>query len=394
MQNELSVVVPVYDVEKYLPRCIDSILNQTYRVDEIILVDDGSTDKSGQICDEYKEKYSNIQVIHKNNGGLVSARKCGIRLATCKYATYVDSDDWIEPNMYEELMAIMKRDDSDLVSSGKYRDYDTHSLEERENVETGIYDKESLENIKNHLVNINPFRRSSLLVYVFNKIYKTEQLKNCQELIPEMISIGEDIALLFSYILKSKSISVTEKSYYHYCIRQDSITGKRDNNEEKRVRALFDFLNCEASKYSHEITNIYDQIDTLEVYMSLLRIPEKVIRYDNGVLHPYGHVSKSDRIVLYGAGRFGKQLRQYMLKHGFDVVLWVDKNSGGEISPLEKISEVTYDKVVVAVLMPDIVSSITTTLLSKGIPDEKMLFITPDSISGLTIKHDSVLKGE
>ena len=101
-QIKISIIVPVYNVENYIHRCLDSLMDQTYKNLEIILVDDGSTDSSGIICDEYSKKDRRIQVIHKKNGGLVSARKAGILLATGEYSTYVDSDDWIEDSAYEK----------------------------------------------------------------------------------------------------------------------------------------------------------------------------------------------------------------------------------------------------------------------------------------------------
>ena len=103
MNPLISVIVPVYNVEKYLNRCIDSILNQTFKQIEIILVDDGSTDKSPIICDEYFDSYENIKVIHKENNRVSAARNDGIKIATGKYIALVDSDDWIEPNMLEEM---------------------------------------------------------------------------------------------------------------------------------------------------------------------------------------------------------------------------------------------------------------------------------------------------
>ena len=103
MNPLISVIVPVYNVEKYLNRCIDSILNQTFKQIEIILVDDGSTDNSPIICDEYCDRYENIKVIHKKNNRVAAARNDGVKIATGKYIALVDSDDWIEPNMLEEM---------------------------------------------------------------------------------------------------------------------------------------------------------------------------------------------------------------------------------------------------------------------------------------------------
>ena len=103
MRDSISIIVPVYNVEKYLEKCIDSILNQSYQNLEIILIDDGSTDNSGSICDEYKKKDQRVQVIHQKNQGQSSARNAGLNIAKGSYIGFVDSDDWIEQNMYEKL---------------------------------------------------------------------------------------------------------------------------------------------------------------------------------------------------------------------------------------------------------------------------------------------------
>ncbi|MBQ3194486.1 MAG: glycosyltransferase [Oscillospiraceae bacterium] len=116
----ISVIVPVYNVERYLARCVDSILAQTYENLQIILVDDGATDASGNICDEYAAKDSRITVIHKKNGGLSSARNAGIEAARGEYLAFVDSDDWIEPEMYACLLALLKKYDAELVCAGRY----------------------------------------------------------------------------------------------------------------------------------------------------------------------------------------------------------------------------------------------------------------------------------
>lgn len=120
-QNPLiSVIVPVYNVAAWLPRCVDSVLAQTYQNLEILLIDDGSTDASGEICDAYAEKDPRIRVIHKKNGGLSSARNAGLDVSNGQYLGFVDSDDWIEPEMYAQMLALMERNEAQLVCAGRY----------------------------------------------------------------------------------------------------------------------------------------------------------------------------------------------------------------------------------------------------------------------------------
>ena len=134
----LSVIVPIYNVEDYLNECIESIIKQTYKDLEIILVDDGSTDKSGIICDEYVKKDGRICVIHKTNKGLLEARLTGVEKAKGKYITFVDSDDWIVENMYEDLLRTLETSNAEIVICGIYRywneseiAYDIPCLDER-----------------------------------------------------------------------------------------------------------------------------------------------------------------------------------------------------------------------------------------------------------------------
>ena len=117
MENKplLSVIVPIYNVEEYLEKCLDSIINQTYKNLEIILVDDGSPDKCPQICDEYAKKDDRIVVIHKENGGVSSARNLGLDIAKGEFITFVDSDDWIDETMYEKMMLKQAEENLDLV---------------------------------------------------------------------------------------------------------------------------------------------------------------------------------------------------------------------------------------------------------------------------------------
>lgn len=119
MNDLISIVVPVYNVENYLDRCVKSIIAQVYTNIEIILVDDGSSDNSGKICEKWKEKDKRIIVIHKKNGGLSSARNAGIEIAKGKYIAFVDSDDYISKNMYSELYRVLKQNNSDIAICGR-----------------------------------------------------------------------------------------------------------------------------------------------------------------------------------------------------------------------------------------------------------------------------------
>ena len=129
--NLISIIVPIYNVEKYLKKCIDSIINQTYKNLEIILVDDGSPDNCGKICDEYAKKDNRIKVIHKENGGVSSARNVGVENATGEYIGFVDSDDYIEKDMYEVLINNLKKENADISIISNYEVYKNKIIENK-----------------------------------------------------------------------------------------------------------------------------------------------------------------------------------------------------------------------------------------------------------------------
>ena len=126
----ISVIVPIYNVEEYLDDCINSLLNQTYRDLEIVLVDDGSTDRSGIICDFYGEKDNRIKVLHKENGGLMSAWKYGVLKARGDYIVFVDSDDWIDKDMYQRLFERISESNADIVLCGLIKEFSNNKTED------------------------------------------------------------------------------------------------------------------------------------------------------------------------------------------------------------------------------------------------------------------------
>ncbi|MEH7380043.1 glycosyltransferase [Bacillus sp. JJ1533] len=145
MLPTISVIIPVYNVEKYLSRCIDSVLNQTFQDFEIILVNDGSTDKSGVICDKYAQKDQRISVIHKKNARVSAARNDGIRMAKGKYVSFIDSDDWIEPVMYQEMVNKVQEYNLDIVMCDYMKKSDDYEDKRTQPIRSGYYSKGDIE---------------------------------------------------------------------------------------------------------------------------------------------------------------------------------------------------------------------------------------------------------
>ena len=223
-KNELliSVVVPVYNVEKYLGRCVDSIINQTYANLEIILVDDGSTDNSGKICDDYLNKDNRIHVIHKVNGGLSDARNTGIDESKGEYILFVDSDDYISNRMVEALCKSMLENESDLaLCNFTY-------VDERGNA---LQDKNKYSPIKNEVLTsydalrrISGFPGSWYYVVAWNKLYKKELFNNIKF---PYGKCHEDEFIVHKIFDKCNTISCVEERLYFYVQRTDSIMNQK-----------------------------------------------------------------------------------------------------------------------------------------------------------------------
>ena len=205
----ISVIVPVYNMGKYLPKCMDSLLNQTYNNYEIILVDDGSTDGSSDLCDQVAEKSDKVRVIHKENGGLSSARNCGIDCAKGEYIIFPDPDDWVEPNYLETLLAIMERDDADLSICGFYR-FNQKGESVFELPPKAVLDTKSA---LHRLVLPSDFSG-----YAWNKLFSMQKIAESGLRFDEELKSLQDLHFCFRYFQLCKRIAVDPVPLYHYNI--------------------------------------------------------------------------------------------------------------------------------------------------------------------------------
>ena len=221
MQNPiLSIIVPIYNVEKYLKKCIESILSQTFKEYELILVNDGSPDSCLSICKEYEKKDDRIIVVDKENGGLSSARNAGINIAKGKYLGFVDSDDWIEKSMYESLITIAEKYDADIVHCEYVESIDENKkiLQDKNIIEKCFNRDEALDNLYNEL--------TVSTAIAWNKIYKR---KLFDEIRYPNGKIHEDEFTTYKLIYKSNKIVYTNKKLYYYRNTPNSIMNSSFN---------------------------------------------------------------------------------------------------------------------------------------------------------------------
>ena len=214
----ITLVVPIYNMEAYLPRCMDTLLNQTCRNYEILLIDDGSTDSCGSLCDRYAREYPDlVRVIHKENGGLSSARNAGINQARGEFIVFPDPDDWTEPHYVESFLEYQQRYQVDLVCLGHYVDTDSNSMPGRTDSEPEIMTGEEA-------------RRGLLLPprmqgFSWNKLYRVDIIRANGLYFPDNMGYTEDLYFTFRYLTHCRSACHAPSCrVYHYYQRQNSST--------------------------------------------------------------------------------------------------------------------------------------------------------------------------
>lgn len=259
-----SVIVPVYKVEKYLPNAIESVLNQTFTDFELILVDDGSPDKCPEICDNYKERDERIRVIHKENGGLASARRAGIKVAQGDYVFNLDSDDLIESDTLECAYKIINETDCEILSFS-YRwvkNGDTVSITD-DCLDEGLYKEKDIEKhiFPKLLMDKN---MNHISYYLSGKAVKRELLTPHQLSVSEKISLGEDLCCVVPCYLHAKSVYISKKAAYLYTVRDDSLSKEFNANQ---IFLIENVINEICKNKTDKITDFSEQICRYSCFM-------------------------------------------------------------------------------------------------------------------------------
>lgn len=385
----ISVIVPIFNVAKYLRQCIESICCQTCRDLEIILVDDGSTDGSSEICDSYRKKDARIVVVHKENGGLVSARKAGLQASHGRYIAYVDGDDWIEEHMYERLYGCLVEQNVDVVMCGRYEDTGNVSKAVYHGIKQGRYDKKlMLEHVYPQMVVNMEFFKWGIFPGLWDKLFKRECIESFQMEVDEHIQMGEDAVCVYPCLLNAKSIYVLHECLYHYRQTTDSMVKQVRNCDLERDRFRVLYRSGEKAFYLNK--NIYDCRKQWEIYMLFLMIPRSDSLYKGfselDYLFPFPKVRKGMKIALYGAGTYGQRLYQYLRESRFcDIEIWVDKNymefqsAGLEVMSPSEIEAGSVDQIVVAIIYAEPRKALYDNLIKKY-GKEKVSLIDVDLI--------------
>lgn len=387
----ITVIVPVYNVENYLRKCIESILGQVYKKLQIILVDDGSFDHSGEICEEYALMDKRIEVVHKENGGPASARKAGLALARGQYTGFVDADDYIDSDFYQILLEDAVRSGSDLVHGG-YIAEDNRLAVLNNMYESGAYELIGVQAkfIKKYILKID----SSVHMNhnLFPKLFKTNLVKTSDLIVPVSLTRGEDLLFVCSCILNSKKIFLDKRAGYHYVMRNNSIT------HCPHIESTIEF----GTVYKR-LLSLFDEYGVLDIVRE-----ELAIYFKNEYLNLLSQVSRrllipryefadiasimGKRIVLYGAGKIGQNYYIQICKYDdIKIVAWADKNyrechfDYKEVIDKDAILHYDFDLLIIALLNEVAAGSAKHELIDAGIPENKILWKEPSKILDMEI---------
>lgn len=311
----ISVIVPIFNVEKYLDECIQSILSQTYSQIEVILVDDGSTDSSLKICKEYSFD-KRVVIVHQKNCGLVSARKAGFLASSGDYITFVDGDDFISETRIASFAESIKKYFPDIVCCGLQFFENNHPTKALKNtIDAGFYDKENMSNfILNRAISNPPFFNFGITPNLVSKCIK-RSLYAKHFIIDESITLGEDFAITFPCLLDANSICLIDDVGYMYRYNSNSITHSYDEKLIERSVLLLSFFaknnNLKQNNLEKQFNDyacfIIKNIIANELLFSKKPFKQKKARLNNALENPYfstalkstSFVSIKDKVVYY-----------------------------------------------------------------------------------------------
>lgn len=379
MNKLVSIVVPIYNVDGYLEKCIESIRNQTYDNIQIVLVDDGSTDSSGAICDHFQTLDGRIEVVHQENCGLVAARKAGLEICNGDYVGFVDGDDYIDPEMYNNLITYIEETEADIVHSGYFKNDDNDIV--WGTVENSIYELnvESIDKILHMLM--APINSAELIsASIWSKLYKRDVALRAYMIVPDEQSYGEDILFFCNALMQSEKIAIVNAAFYHYILRNNSITQKIKHDFWLREYSLYKHL-LEIFKENSQYRNYIEIMLARNLSFALRKMSGGQIRcYEYPNLEEF--IDK--KVVVYGAGSVGQDIyMQLRLYKDCNIVAWVDKAYSSydlkysEIYPIEILSSLDYDVVIIAVSNGNLAMEILNRLLQMKIDKNKIVWKAP-----------------
>lgn len=387
--HKISVIIPVYNTAAYLPRCIESVIGQTYEDIEIILVDDGSTDESAKICESYMQKDPRIILIKQENRGNNAARKAGLEASTGEYATFVDSDDWIENDLIALLYQQIEEDPVDLVISNVLMTRMDGTVKERKNlIAAGVYTAPK-NAVKRLFFDYEDICRYGILPYIFAKLYRRELLVRSMAKIDDCVQYDEDRALVWTCLMQDIRAAFIDVMGYHYCQRADGLVRAKDEMYLAKVNYFYRYM---SRLFENEDWILRRQLERYVIWNVQIAFKWKMGMSEDTpikvkgryVLDPTAFLEQPVKVILYGAGAVGQDY-ELLLRDSQDIqiVAWADSawkercQEGLDVRAIEDVLHLSHDYILVAVRQEELFKEIRSGLISKGGSAEKILWGKP-----------------
>ncbi|MBP3602570.1 MAG: glycosyltransferase family 2 protein [Lachnospiraceae bacterium] len=380
MNQLVSIIIPIFNADKYLERCLESVLSQTYYNLDIILIDDGSTDNSKKICEKYRDKDQRITYIYQLNKGNTAARKTGMSMARGKYVTFVDADDWIEPNCIEALLLEVIKSKADVVMSNIYEDRKEGLCVLKNHITEGVYNNPK--DITEDIIFSKKNKGNGLIASLSGKLYSFEFAKEALSTIDDDMHYGEDYSMTFWCALNARCICIVHDAYYHY---EENIESYSHTFQEDIFLQMHLFYNYSITLFKkHECDTVLRE-DLLKCIMGILN-RQTMISTGKSFMNEYRlpdlKLKKNAKIILYGAGKVGKIYHEQLLNiKELTIIAWVDKNCSQlgmkEVQEIECINKITYDYIIIAVADIKKAYDIKFQLKVMGVPEKKIIWDYP-----------------
>lgn len=389
-QAKITIIVPVYNVEAYLSKCIESILCQTYPYIQILLIDDGSTDRSGEICDQYAVQDERIEVFHTKNRGLVAARKFGLKHASGKYIGFVDSDDYIEADMYEKMAKVIDESQADFIHTGFIRENSQYT-EKVFGFEDGAFELKNIKDRESFLVKyvLKAKIESSVSYSIWSKLYRSDLIKSSYAMLQNDQQYGEDLLSLCLCILRSGKIALSRYAGYHYVVKEESMSHLQHMKYTAKEIELCNNVAKNIYNYSEQI--YFDLEDDIFSF-TINRMIKMIDKVDSGInIQQYTFADigrlRGKKIAIFGAGKVGKDYYAQFSKYwDIEITAWFDSNwekhqyEYAKVLGIDKVNDYLFDKIIIAVYEENIAREMAKMLSVYGQSDEKILWVKPKNI--------------
>ena len=387
--GRITIIVPVYNVEQFISKCIESILTQTYTNLQILLIDDGSVDHSGRICDSYAEQDTRIEVFHTNNRGLVAARKLGISHAEGDYIGFVDGDDYIEPTMYEFLIKKICESGADFVHAGYVEERGNQSKKTFDYTE-GIFDLHNTEEREMFLVRHVLGTERSISPSIWSKLYNKELIQNSYFLLPDEQQYGEDLFSLCLCILRCTRIAIYPCALYHYVIREQSMSRLPPVEYAiKEVELNYTLINVLKKYNSQSFEGLKEHICyfMMRKFASIIKETSKKDVIIPSYYWKNAQQLRGKKIVIYGAGVVGQDYYVQLSRYSdIEIVAWLDSSwhncsfDYANVIGIDMLSSYDFDTIIIAVKDEMVAKEIRNMLTEYGVLEEKITWTKPGNI--------------